>query len=91
MIHNGAMCHDTLTKSTKQKLGFNQANDYTAWKESVKEKFIELFGIDVIKENVCEPQFTIEEEVQKERYKQVRFSFYSETDAYVPCYLLIPD
>ena len=91
MQTNGVACHDTLTKTTKQKLAYNPTANYAEWKEQVKEKFIELFGIDVIKENACEPEFLIEEEIQKEGYKQIRFSFYSEVDARVPCYLLVPD
>ena len=91
MAYNGAICHDELVKSTNQKLGFDKCVDYNEWRAQVKDKFIELFGIDVIKENVCDPEFKIEEEVQMDGYKQIRFSFFSEVGAYVPCYLLVPD
>jgi cephalosporin-C deacetylase-like acetyl esterase len=91
MAYNGVECHDALSISTKQKLAFNENNDYFTWKAQVKEKLTELLGMDVIKENVCDPQFKIEEEIQKDGYKQIRFSFYSEVGAYVPCYLLVPN
>ena len=91
MAYNGVECHDALSISTKQKLAFNENNDYFTWKAQVKEKLTELLGLDVIKENVCDPQFKIEEEIQKDGYKQIRFSFYSEVGAYVPCYLLVPN
>ena len=91
MSYNGVKCHDELVKKQQPKLSFDASAEYNAWKQSIKEKYIELLGLDVIAQNTCEPQFTIEEEVQKEGYKQIRFSFYSEVGAQVPCYLLIPD
>ncbi|MBQ3596222.1 MAG: acetylxylan esterase [Clostridia bacterium] len=90
MSTNGTLCHDLLTEKTIPKLSFNPKADYGVWKDKVKEKFIELFGIDVIKENACEPEFIIEERVDKEGYEQIRFSFFSEVGARVPCYLLVP-
>lgn len=90
MIINGVQCHDLLTQKHQPKLSFNPDCDYQTWQAQIKEKFIELFGIDIIKENSCEPQFTIEEREQKDGYEQIRFSFYSEVGAYVPCYLLVP-
>jgi cephalosporin-C deacetylase-like acetyl esterase len=91
MSYNGVACHDILTAKQTPKLAFNKNQDYAEWKQSIKEKFIDLLGLDAIAENSCEPQFTIEEQVQMEGYKQIRFSFYSEPGALVPCYLLVPD
>lgn len=91
MSYNGVACHDALNVSQKPKLSFDKSADYTSWKQSVYDKYIDLLGLDVIAENACESQFTIEEQVQMEGYKQIRFSFYSEVGALVPCYLLVPD
>ncbi|MBR2870010.1 MAG: acetylxylan esterase [Clostridia bacterium] len=91
MSYNGVACHDHVTATQTPKLAFNENQDYNTWKQSIKEKYIDLLGLDVIKENACEPQFTIEEQVDMDGYTQVRFSFYSEVGALVPCYLLIPD
>lgn len=89
---DGVYCHDRLVETTKQKLGFNQDVDYKVWKEQVKDKLTELLGLDVISENKSESTgFTIEEEIQMEGYKQIRFSFFSENSCLVPCYLLVPD
>ena len=66
MAYNGVKCHDELVKKQQPKLSFDASADYNAWKQSIKEKYIELLGLDVIAQNTCEPQFTIEEEVQKE-------------------------
>ena len=47
--------------------------------------------MDAIEANACEFQTEIEEEVQKDGYRQIRFSFFSEVGAVVTCYLLLPD
>lgn len=88
---DGDLCHDLLLKSIKQELAFDKNANYEEWREKLKSKFEELFGIDEIKKNDCEHKITIEEEVQKEGYRQIRFTFESEVGAIVPCYILIPD
>ena len=84
-------CHDGVTQRTKPKLSYDQARDFAVWKGEVKEKLVELLGLDVIAENACPLQMEIVEEEQKDGYKQIRFEFESEKGAVVPCYLLIPD
>lgn len=91
MERSGDLYIDILTEETKQKLAYKSGCDYAAWKAQVKEKFIELTGIDLIKENACPLNFRIEEEKQKEGYKQYRFLIESEKGADVVCALLIPD
>ena len=88
---NGLFCHDKLTRDTKPKLTYSDKRDFLSWKSEVKEKLIELLGLDVIAENACPLQMEIIEEEQKGGYKQIRFEFESEQGAVVPCYLLIPD
>ena len=87
----GNYCHQLLTESISPKLVFDPTADYVVWREKVKDKFIELTGLDKIAENACDLNLEIESEEQKDGYKQIRFVFESEKGAFVPCYLLIPD
>ena len=86
----GAFCHQLLMKK-KPKLSFDESKDYSVWTKEIKEKFIELTGLDKIAENACPLNIQIESEEQKNGYKQIHFVFESEKGAFVPCYLLIPD
>ncbi len=87
----GDYCHQLLRQNTTPTLQFDENKDYAAWRKEVKEKLIELAGINNIAKNACPLNVEIEKEVQKEGYKQIRFTFESEKGAYVPCYLLVPD
>ena len=87
----GDFCHDTLVENTKQALAFDETRDYAAWKKEIKAKFYELLGFAKMEQNACPLNVEIESEVQKEGYKQIRFTFESEKNCFVPCYLLIPD
>lgn len=91
-IIDGRTCHDNLVKKMKPLLSYDAGANYGDWKEQVKNKLIELLGIDEIKKNAV-PALTLKiiSEEQKEGYKQIRFEFESEFGAIVPCYLLIPD
>ena len=86
----GDLCHQLLMNK-KPKLSFDENNDYSTWKNAIKEKFIELVGMDNIEKNACPLNIQIESEEEKDGYKQIRFVFESEKGAFVPCYLLIPD
>ncbi len=88
---DGAAGHLALIKSMKQKLAFDENKDYATWKKEVREKLFDLLGMANIEANACPLNFEIESEVQKEGYKQIRFTIESEPDEFVPCYLLIPD
>lgn len=88
---NGVNCHDHLVKNIKPKLAFDEKADFFVWKNRIKEKFIELFGLNVIAENACPLNVEIISEEEKEGYQQIRFEFESEYGTVVPCYLLIPD
>ena len=88
---NGDMCHDMLIKNTVQKLSFNEQCDYKSWRDSVRDKLVELLGLAEIEKNKCEPNLKIEDTVEKDGYTQIRFVFESEVGAFVPCYLLIPN
>lgn len=82
---------DYLVNKQKQALAFDETADFDEYRKKLKDKFIELAGIDLIRENACEPEFEIEKTEQKDGYRQIRFAFKSEAEEVVPCYLLIPD
>ena len=88
---DGDFCHERLIKTMQKKLAFCPNGDYASWREKVGKKLYELLGIAEIEKNACALQLSVESEVQKEGYKQIRFVFESEQGAFVPCYLLIPD
>lgn len=81
--------HENLLQNTPI-LAYNENNDYADWKAMVKQKYIELLGLDVIAKNACDIQIEIEEEIQTEEYTRYRYVFESEKGCFVPCYLLIP-
>ena len=88
---NGNKCHATQMGKLKPALAYDESKDYSAWKAQIATKLCELTGIDLIAENACEPNLTVEEDIMMDGYRRIRFVFYSEIDAMVPCYLLIPD
>lgn len=87
----GDLCHKFLTENIKPYYLYDETKDYANWKGQLREKFIELLGIKNIEKNACPLNVQIESEEQKDGYKQIRFVFESEKNAFVPCYLLIPD
>lgn len=87
---DGDLCHTLLTKKTVGKLSFNEQQDYNTWKQNVKNKLVELLGLDKIACNACEINLVIESDEILDDYRQIRFVFESEVGAHVPCYLLVP-
>ena len=87
---NGDLCHDLLVESQSQELAFNDGVDFDVWRLQLKEKFFELTGISQIEKNACPINVEIEEEVEFDTYKRVRFIFESEKGSFVPCYLVRP-
>ena len=81
--------HEELLKE-KPLLAYDEQKDYAVWKEQVRQKYIELLGLDAIEKNACEIKVEIEEVVEKEEYTRYRYVFESEKGCPVPCYLLIP-
>ncbi len=87
----GDYCHQLLRQNTTPALQYDGKKDFAAWRKEVREKLMELSGINNIAKNACPLNVEIEKEEQKEGYKQIRFTFESEKGAIVPCYLLVPD
>lgn len=81
--------HDELFKE-KPLLAFSKENDYLSWKQQIKDKYIELLGLDVISQSDCPLNIEIEEVVEKEEYTRIRYTFFSEHNCQVPAYLLVP-
>ena len=87
---NVDVCHKILLDNEKPKLAFQEENDFNGWKAQVREKLVELLGLEEIAKNACEANLEIESDADEGEYRQIRFSFESEKGAFVPCYLLIP-
>lgn len=91
-IIDGRKCHDEIIKNMKPLLSYNDALDYTEWKKQIRDKFIELTGLDAIEKNSSKlDNFEIVSEEQKDTYKQIKFTFESEIGAIVSAYILIPN
>ena len=82
--------HDELFKNNKPLLAFSPDNDYQSWKEQIREKYTELLGLREIAKNDCDLDIEIEETKEFDEYTRIRYTFMSEKDVAVPCYLLIP-
>lgn len=87
----GDLCHQLLKAKVKPVLAYNERNDYAEWRKQINAKFIELLGMDKMRENACDLHIDIESEEDKGNFKLIRFTFESEQGAVVPCYLLIPN
>lgn len=87
---NPDKCLERVAKKMQPKLSFRKNLDYSEWKAQIKEKFFELTGVEYIRENACEPNIQIEWEEDKGTYRLIRFTFESEVEEVVPCYLCIP-
>ncbi len=87
---NNDIVHEILFKEQDKKLAFDENNDYQKWKGQVRDKYMELLGLDNIAKNACEIKVEIEECVETEEYTRYRYTFESEKGCFVPCYLLIP-
>ena len=50
-LENGTLCHDLLAEKMQPKLSFNEKDDFNQWESNIREKFIELLGLDEIEKN----------------------------------------
>ena len=53
---DGDVCHEKLVSGTESKLAFASGLDYFNWRNNVRDKFKELFGLNRISENICPRQ-----------------------------------
>ncbi len=89
-VVDGNLVYETVADRMTPVLSYNEENDYNAWKEQVRARFIKQLGIDKIEKNACPLNVKIEETEAKDGYMQYRFVFNSEYGATVPCYLVVP-
>ena len=87
---NSDLCHELLVESIKQELAYRGQADFEGWKETLRQKFLELTGLVEIEKNACPMQVCIEWEKDEGSYRLIRFTFESEKGEIVPCYLLVP-
>lgn len=87
---NADLSHEMLWNQMKPILSDRTGKDFSIWKEELRQKFIELTGLDKIEKNACPLNVQIEWEQDKETYRLIRFTFDSEVGETVPCYLVIP-
>ena len=78
---NPDICHRMLVKNTVPSLAYDSALPSYQQRVRLREKFIELTGLDLIAENAknCSQNFYIEFERDEEKYKLIRFTFDSES------------
>lgn len=88
---NPELNHDLLVAKVQPKLGYNADHDYDEWKKAIREKFIDLTGLDEIEKNACPLNVKIIDSEKKDGYTLTRFTFDSEVGETVPCYLCVPD
>ena len=87
---NADKAHELAWKKITPKLSNREGKDFSVWREELRQKLIELTGLDKIAQNECPLNVQIEWEKEKETYRLIRFTFDSEVGGTVPCYLLIP-
>lgn len=87
---NVDILHENLFKADRI-LSFDENKDYKSWKKQVKEKYVELLGLDEIAKNACEIKVEVQEVVKTDEYTRYQYVFESEKGCVVPCYLLIPN
>ena len=76
-----------MAKAKKPIMTYNEEVDFATWQEEAREKMTELLGLPL---EYCDTDFQVLEEKEYSEYKQIRFTFQSEPDYYVPCTMLIP-
>ena len=80
-------CHESLIKKAPLSLAFDKNTNYEEWRNKVKAKLLELMGDFPEK---TDPKLEIEYEKDFDNFKEIRFTFFSEEYAKIPCHLLIP-
>lgn len=87
MSYGVDICHEKLIKSIRPTLSYNESCDYNAWRESVKEKLIELLGD--MPEKV-EANIRVEWEKEHDTFTEKRIIFTTEEYVDIPCHLWLP-
>lgn len=90
---NGDSCHDYFIEKAPLKLSFknNKERDFYEWQSDVRAKLWELLCMDRIEKCACPGELQVECIEELDGYRRIRFTFMSEKDMAIPCYLLLPD
>lgn len=86
-INSNLYTKELLNKTPSMR--YDSKEDFVVWQQRATSKLKELLGIEQLQE--CDDDFLIEAEEQKDGYKQVKFSFQTEKNYYVPCCALLPN
>lgn len=66
-MYNADLCHDILFQKLQPRLSQRKnGQSYEEWKREIKEKFIELTGINEIAQNVCPLNIQVQWKEKKE-------------------------
>lgn len=92
-IINGDAIHDMIIDAASPRLSYenNKERDPIGWRTDMRAKLYDLLRIERIERCACEAELEIESVEQLDGYKRVRFTFMSERNMPIPCYLLLPD
>lgn len=80
-------CHEHLLDTLTPELEYRPERDFVEWRLSVETRLHELLGPTPA---LVPLNIRVEEESEHESCREIRFVFTSETNAEVPCHLLLP-
>ena len=69
-------------------MAYDGKEDFSLWREKAKNKLRELLGLDRLQK--CSSLFLEEYRHEHESFTEIRFSFQSEENYFVPCILSVP-
>ena len=81
------ICHETILRTRKKTLAYDETRDYATWRAQVKEKLRELLG-DMPEK--CDLDIRLEWQQEHDSFTELRYSFASEENIRIPCHLCIP-
>lgn len=77
-----------ILEKTVPSMRYDGTESFKAWKERGLNKLNELLGLPF---SMCEDCFTVEYDLKREGFTEIRFHFQSEEGYFVPCHLWIPE
>ena len=63
-VIEGDSCHKLLAEQ-KPSLSFDETRDFKVWKKEIRDKFLELTGINNIQKNACELKLEINRQTKQ--------------------------
>lgn len=77
-----------LAYSMAPRLAYDVCREVEVWKNTAKSKLSELLGLPLAD---CDSEFCLTNQMVKEEYTRIDFTFQSEPGYHIPCSLLIPN